>query len=203
MTPEPVSLRPAEPTLDDGLSFARYLDYAADGFFRVLLGRNSDQIVATAFTKPGHDLSYERVTFAELDASIVGMASGYTAEQHHHSSDEPLTSAAGRLRVLRITAVSAIGRPILRFIESVPDGDFYLQALGVDDDRRGLGIGSTLIDHVEERARSQNCDRLALDVAANNEAAQRLYERRGMTVEARSPRLITRGSQALRMVKPL
>ena len=36
-----------------------------------------------------------------------------------------------------------------------------------------------------------------------NEAAQRLYERRGMTVEARSPRLITRGSQALRMVKPL
>jgi ribosomal protein S18 acetylase RimI-like enzyme len=101
-----------------------------------------------------------------------------------------------------MSIVTTLGRRVFRFIETVPDGDFYLQAVAVDDDQRGNGIGSVLIDHVENTARAHDCDRIVLDVAANNEGARRLYEHRGMTVEGESPRvLLMPGFRALRMVK--
>ncbi|MFC1634947.1 hypothetical protein ACFL5Z_08900, partial [Planctomycetota bacterium] len=60
-----ITLRAANPTLDEGLVFARYLDEAAEGFFRFMLGRDAGDIIARAFVEPGHDLSYQNVTFAE------------------------------------------------------------------------------------------------------------------------------------------
>ena len=119
--------------------FAGYLDTATDGFFRAMLGRQVERIIADAYLETGHDLSYQHVTFAERGGQIVGMASGYTAEEHRRSSDEVLGQAAGTIRTMRMAIVSILGRPVLRFIDHVPDGDFYLQAVAVDDDQRGMG----------------------------------------------------------------
>jgi hypothetical protein len=44
-------VRAAKPTLDEGRVFARYLDEAAEGFFRLMLGRNVADIIATAYTQ--------------------------------------------------------------------------------------------------------------------------------------------------------
>ncbi len=54
-----IVLRAANPTFDGGLAFARYLDEAAEGFFRFMLGRRAGYIIATAFAQPDHDLSYQ------------------------------------------------------------------------------------------------------------------------------------------------
>jgi hypothetical protein len=80
MDRQSIVLRAAKPTFDEGLAFARYLDEAAEGFFRFMLGRRAGHIIATAFAQPDHDLSHQNVTFAERDKAIVGMVSGYTAE---------------------------------------------------------------------------------------------------------------------------
>ena len=198
-----INLRPANPTLDEGLMFARYLDQAAEGFFRFMLGRDSEQIIATAFSQPDHDLSYQNVTFAECNNVIVGMASGYTAEQHRQSSFQPLTQAAGRLH-LRMWSVLILFAPIIRIIDSVADDDFYLQAIAVDKELRGAGVGSTLMDYFEKQARINGSKRLCLDVSAQNETALRFYECRGMTVESQWPkRLPIPGLTFYRMVKTL
>ena len=203
MTSAAPTLRPARPTSDEGVAFAGYLDTATDGFFRAMLGRQVERIITDAYLETGHDLSYQHVTFAERGGQIVGMASGYTAEEHRRSSDDVLGQAAGTIRTMRMAIVSILGRPVLRFIDHVPDGDFYLQAVAVDDDQRGHGIGSLLIDHVEAEARAHRCVRVVLDVAADNDGARRLYESRGMTVEAESPHPpFMPGMRALRMVKP-
>lgn len=108
------------------------------------------------------------------------------------------------MRFARMAALTTLGRGLLAFMDDVPDGDYYLQAVSVDDDQRGNGIGSMLIDDAENRARRARCPRLVLDVAEDNSAARRLYERRGMTIEAKSPRIIlTPGSSVYRMVKTL
>jgi len=100
-------LRAASPTVEEGRVFARYLDTAAEGFFRFMLGRRSMDIIAAAFLKPDHDLSFQNATFAERDKVIVGMVSGYTAAQHRRSSGRPLeqavASGSGRL-VLDVSA---------------------------------------------------------------------------------------------------
>ncbi|WP_372682105.1 hypothetical protein, partial [Desulfosarcina sp.] len=116
--------------------FARYLDQAAEGFFRFMLGRRSVDILAKAFTQSDHDLSYQNVTFAERNKVIVGMVSGYTADQHRCSSDRPLKGAAGRFN-LRMMVVSILFAPLLQIIDTIADDDFYLQAIAVDKELRG------------------------------------------------------------------
>ena len=181
------TFRPANPTEDDGLAFARYLDEAAEGFFRFMLGRRAKHIIAAAFAQPDHDLSYKNVTFAERGNMIVGMVSGYTAEHHHRSSHYPLKQAAGQWN-LRMRIVLVLFAPLMRIIDSISDGDFYLQAIAIDKELRGAGIGSLLMDSLEERARASGAVRLALDVSAKNEDARRFYEHRGMTIESKWPK---------------
>ena len=196
-----ITLRAANPTWDEGLAFARYLDEAAEGFFRFMLGRDAGDIIARAFVESGHDLSYQNVTFAERDKVIVGMVSGYTAEQHHQSSRQPLKRAAGRHH-LRMKIVLILFAPLMRIIDSIADSDFYLQAIAVDKELHGNGVGSVLMNSLEERARTSGSTRLALDVSAKNVRARRFYERRGMTVESQWPkRLPIPGLRFYRMTK--
>ncbi len=131
-----IVLRTANPTFDEGLAFARYLDEAAEGFFRFMLGRRAEHIIATAYAQPDHDLSYQNVTFAECDNVIVGMFAAYTAEQHHRSSRQPLKRAAGRCNI-RMRIVMILFAPLMRITDSIPDGDFYLQLIAVDKALRG------------------------------------------------------------------
>ena len=199
-----IVLRAANPTFDEGLAFARYVDQAAEGFFRFMLGRRAGYIIATAFAQPDHDLSYQNVTFAERDNVIVGMVSGFTAEQHRRSSRfKPVKRAAGK-RNLRMRIVLILFAPLMRIIESTADGDFYIQAIAVDKELRGDGVGSVLMDSFEERARASGSTRLSLDVSAKNEGARRFYERRGWNVESQWPkRLAIPGLKFYRMTKGL
>ena len=198
-----VTLRAANPTFEEGLAFARYLDEAAEGFFRFMLGRRAGHIIATAFAQPDHDLSCQYVIFSECDNVIVGMWSGYTAEQHRRSSLQPLKQAAGR-RNLRMRVVLILFAPLMRIIDSIADGDFYLGAMAVDKELRGDGVGSVLMNSFEERARASGSARLSLDLSAKNEGARRFYDRRGMTVESQWPkRLPIPGLKFYRMTKAL
>ncbi len=204
MDPPSIVLRAANPTIDEGLAFARYVDEVAEGFFRLMLGRRAEYIVATAFVQPDHDLSYQNVTFAERDNVIVGMTLAYTAEQHRHSSRQPLKRAAGRLLRMRLLIVEILFAPMMRIIDSIADGDFYLQTIAVDKEFRGDGVGAVLMDSYEERARASGSTRLSLDVSAKNERARRFYERRGMNVESQWPkRLAIPGLKFYRMTKGL
>lgn len=198
-----VVLRAANPTFDEGLAFARYAEQAAEGFLRFILGRRAERIIATAFTRPDNDLSYQHVTFAERDNVIVGMASGYTAEQHRRSSRQTLKRAAGRWNV-RMRIVLMLFAPLMRIIDSIADGDFYVHAIAVDKELRGGGVGSALMDALEDRARASGSTRLSLDVSAKNEGARGFYERRGMNVEFQWPkRLAIPGLKLYRMTKGL
>ena len=199
----PLSLRPAAATVEDGLVFARLLDEAQEGVYRKVLGRRAGTIVARAFTEPGNDLSHQHVIFAEQGGRIVGMASGYTAQSHRHFTDQIL-EATGGWRRYRWAAFVRVARRVFRFIDTVPDGDFYVRALAVEPLDRGAGIGTFLLGCLEDTARAAGAKRFALDVAAKNRDARRLYERLGMTAEAESRRWFRLpNTNLIRMVKAL
>ena len=203
MNQQPVTLRDANATFDDGLAFARYLDEAAEGFFRFMLGRRSTEIITKVFSRSDHDLSHQHVTFAERDGDIVGMVSGYTAEQHRRSSRQALKLAAGQWN-WRPRIVLVLFAPLMRAIDSIADDDFYLQAIAVDNELRGEGLGSILMDSLEEQARASGATRLALDVSAKNQGARRFYDRRGFAVESQWPkRLRIRALTFYRMTKAI
>jgi len=197
-----IVLRPANPTLDEGMVYARYLDQAAEGFFRFMLGSRVADIVAAAYTQPDNNYSYQNVTFVERDSVIVGMVSSFTARQRLSFSDEPLKRAAGK-RHVRMRTVAILCAPLLRILDTIAAGDFYILAMAVDEKLRGQGVGSMLMDYMEESAVASGCARLALDVSARNKGARRLYERRGMNVESAWPKLPFIPPLFVRMTKPL
>lgn len=201
---ENISIRAAYPTFEEGLLFARYLNEAAEGFFSLMLGGDADSIIAEAYTRPGSNYSYQNVFFAEHEKRIAGMVLGFTAEQHGRFSDRPLNEAARGYAAVRMKAVKILCAPLMRILSTIPDGDFYILALAVDKEFRGKGIGSTLMDSIEDRAVTGGSARLALDVSSRNVSARRLYERRGMRVESQWPkRPVIPGIRILRMTKML
>lgn len=195
-------LRPAKPEPSEGLFFARYINEAADGFFSFMLGVNAEGIIARAFIEQGHALSYEHVMFAELDGVIAGMSLAYTGAQHSGFSDQPLKRAAGR-SVFRMKIVRTLLAPLWRILDTIPEGDFYIQGLAVEPELRGAGIGSLLLDDIEGRARASGSTRLSLDVAAKNKGARRLYARRGWIESSEWPSLRLLPTVFVRMTKDL
>ncbi len=195
-------LRPANPQRDEGLIFADYLDQAADGFFGFMLGHDVASIIAAAILVPGHALSYENVVFAEQGDVIVGMSLAYTGEEHREFSDEPLEHAAGRA-ARRMKVIRLVLAPLWRILENVPESDFYLQAIAVDPELRGSGIGSLLLNDVIERGTRNGSARLTLDVAARNDRARRLYARSGFVEAAEWPSLRFVPTRFVRMARPL
>ena len=193
-------LRSAEPTLDEGVVYARYLDELSPGF-RMTLGRRRVELLAAAFVLPGHDLSYEHVAFAARNGTIVGVVSGYTAEQHRGSSAEPIKQAVGGHVLQRMGAAFLVA--FLRRFGPDADDDFYVWALAVDRDPRRQGVGSALMDFAEAHARASGSARLTLDVEAKNEGARSFYASRGMTVESQWPRLPFVPAAIVRMAKRL
>jgi ribosomal protein S18 acetylase RimI-like enzyme len=63
----------------------------------------------------------------------------------------------------------------------------YIYGFRVRPDYRGRGIGSQMLETAEADLVSRGFKRIALNVARENEAARRLYERRGYRVVAPEP----------------
>lgn len=195
------TLRNAQPLYEEGVIFARCLDEIAP-FYRVMLGRRVLHAIGRAFTRPGHDLSYRNTIFAERNGTIVGMISGFATERHLRSVGRPLREAVGG-RALRMRVMARWMARQQWFLGTYADGDFYIQGFAVDEELRGQGVGSVLMDAMEQRARASGSKRLILNVGAKNEAARRFYDRRGFTVEAGWPKLPCVPPFVLRMTKPL
>ena len=197
-----ILLRPAKPVFEEGLKFAHYLDQAAEGFFRIMLGRESESIIASAFIESGHTLSHENVLFVEVDTKIVGMSSTFTEKQHRMFSDEPLRRAAKR-NAIRLKLVRTLFAPLWRILETIPEGDFYVQGIAIEPEFRGAGIGSLLMNDIENRAIASGSNRLTLDVSAKNDGARRLYKRLGMIESSTWPNSRLFPTVFIRMSKSL
>jgi ribosomal protein S18 acetylase RimI-like enzyme len=63
----------------------------------------------------------------------------------------------------------------------------YIYGFRIRPDYRGMGIGSRLLKTVESDLIQRDFKRVSLNVARDNEAARRLYEREGFRVVAPEP----------------
>ncbi|MCF8533339.1 MAG: GNAT family N-acetyltransferase [Reyranella sp.] len=67
------------------------------------------------------------------------------------------------------------------------DHGIYIDRLGVDPARQGTGLGSFLLERVEEIARSSGLKELSLETAEMAEGNIRLYRRHGFEIVRRGP----------------
>ncbi|MEM7232384.1 MAG: GNAT family N-acetyltransferase [Planctomycetota bacterium] len=185
----------------DAAAYTHLMNEAGDDIFRLVFGPDWMRPLSEAYLVKEHVLSYQYVWFAERDGLVVGMVMCFSAEALKISKNPGVTWATG-LRLLRLCGWLLAMWPLVRFMGKVPDGDYYVQGLAVEPSARGGSIGSLLLNHTEVQARKRGSRRLALDVAVENEGAQRLYARRGMREEGRSPQFFGI-PRVIRVVKEL
>ena len=65
----------------------------------------------------------------------------------------------------------------------VPFKSFFIDDLCVDEDTRGMHIGTKLYNHVIDFARKSGCYNVTLNVWAGNDGAMKFYERIGFKVQ--------------------
>jgi ribosomal protein S18 acetylase RimI-like enzyme len=117
----------------------------------------------------------------------------------------------GRLGLLR-SIRAFVGSFIVAVVFSgrKPDPKMaYLDALGVAEKQRGMGIGTALLEKCFQLSRERGCTEIALHVLKKNDGARRLYEKAGFVArpdERLLPKILAvfvPGSRAYLMVKEI
>ncbi|MDQ1308619.1 MAG: hypothetical protein QG671_4454 [Actinomycetota bacterium] len=183
-----VVLRPA--TAGDAGFLAWGLNEAAGGLFDSLLGKRGPAILAAVIAQPVHAYSFEHAVVAEASGEPLGFCQGFPDGT---PAGTGAMVAAARLRAVRAFSVAVLGWPVFAALERHQPGEWYLQAVAVRPQARGLGLGSTLLRDALTRAVAADCDTLTLDVDVANEGAIALYERLGLEVVSTSRRAVLLG----------
>ncbi|GAA4725500.1 GNAT family N-acetyltransferase [Brevibacillus fulvus] len=126
------------------------------------------QILQSFFTAERNRLSYRQTDVKVQGDKVVGMVVSYHGSEAE-MLDQPIVE---RLRRLKQDSAITIDR------EADLD-DYYIDALCVDRNVRGQGIGSQLIRAVEEKARQRGFETIALNVEHGNIRAYQLYQKLG------------------------
>jgi GNAT superfamily N-acetyltransferase len=93
--------------------------------------------------------------------------------------------AGGARMILAADGEAVCGVAVWRLIENTYEGRrLYVDDLVSDAGRRSRGVGKTLLDWLTARARSLDCDVLALDSGTQRTDAHRFYFREGMVIPA-------------------
>lgn len=125
-------------------------------------------VLADFFRKSGNRISYENTFVSEHNGEVSGLIIAYHGKDAK-GLDEPIVE-----RLRRKMKDSSI-----TLDKEAENDDFYLDTLCVDPNFQGKGIGSALIQYVEEYAKEKGYPRVSLVVEDVNEGANRLYNRLG------------------------
>ncbi len=87
------------------------------------------------------------------------------------------------LRLFAVVGTSSAERAIgYGYLEHIAAGEYASLGLGVADAFHNQGVGSALMDALIKSARERNCAGVRLDVYRTNQAAVRLYSRKGFRI---------------------
>jgi GNAT superfamily N-acetyltransferase len=160
--------------MTDAAEIARLFLVSSDGLAAYIwsrLAQPGETLAETGtrrYARTGTAFSFENCLLATVDGAVAGMAHAF-----------PMPARA---------ADEVEDDPVLAPYAALEDaGSLYLSGLAVDEEHRGRGIGSALMDRVEGLATATGRGRVSLICFEQNEGAMRFYRRRGYRETARRP----------------
>jgi ribosomal protein S18 acetylase RimI-like enzyme len=147
-------------------------------------GATSGDFLRFAFADGKGFLGYQNHTVATIDGQVVGIAAFYNFSTYVRLTLEhlgqlwrfyPAQNFVGL--VIRGARLKSIMPPPRQYMH-------YVANFGVSERFRGMGVGSSLLDHHRAKALALGRTRYALDVSVDNPRAQALYERYGFATQA-------------------
>lgn len=131
--------------------------------------------------------SHRVFTVAIINDQVVGIAGFYSGKDYLRLN---LGGAWNVLRFYGFRNTVEVGQRSdqLEAIVPRPEADAgFINQVGVQEEFRGCGVGTALIQHLIEQARRKRLRKCVLDVAMTNPRAQALYERLDFKVVQENP----------------
>jgi len=139
--------------------------------------KNASQKIGILVQEGDNNLGYQQIYVVTNDQEIVGVMV-YSAGKKMGNIQELKVlfhnfNILDSLRFIMIEIIDNI------FLSRLEEDDFYYAIVAVDENSRGQGIGSFILEEGIKLAREKGCRRAVLDVDIENEGALRLYQRVG------------------------
>jgi len=164
--------------IEDARDFSHLILLSAPVFFPSLFGDNVSEVMENLFRYPGNIFSFEHSYFVEMEKKIAGMVLGYTWKER---DQEELNTGFLLFKYLGWDILTRV--PYLLRVQSILGklvaGDYYISNIAVYPEFRGCGLGTRLLEKMEEEAVERGCKMIVLDVEADNRGAIRLYQKLG------------------------
>jgi ribosomal protein S18 acetylase RimI-like enzyme len=126
-----------------------------------------------------NNYGHEHFYVVTQDGSVIGILMFFVG--HHHTLGE-LEFNFRHLSFVNAVKFLLIDLKDILVLSHLKKCDFYLAGVAVDEEFRGQGVGSLILDEGIKVARSRGCKRAVLDVSIDNPGAKRLYEKTGFKV---------------------
>ncbi len=173
-------------------------------YFPILFSKKIENALQHFFSDCCNLFSYKHVLAAEYNGEVAGMILGYSFTEKEKGN---LRTGFLMFKDLGWIMLKKF-RILLKFNGSVGTlgkGEFYISNVAVYKRFRGLGIGKTLMNEAERRAKMLGAKYVVLDVEAENNVAINLYKKLGYRAVKSATILLTKNRilRFLRMKKPL
>ncbi|AOZ94378.1 GNAT family N-acetyltransferase [Paenibacillus crassostreae] len=166
-------LRPA--TKEDAPNASRLLYDALHDIAHQLTGQTSEldaiDVLGQFFIQEEGRLSYHQIIVKELDGEAVGIAVSYAGSDAKRL-DHPIVQYLRNLK----------NDPSIELDQEADEDEYYIDTLSVSPMYERQGIGTELMQAVENEARRLHFTRIALAVLEDNIGACALYQRSGYKV---------------------
>jgi ribosomal protein S18 acetylase RimI-like enzyme len=139
------------------------------------------EIFAGLFARDDNRFSWRNTDVAEWNGVPAGILVSFTGNE---LTRRELAIGLGLLRLCGVWDVMRLALRAISIANSIETrrDEYYIANLAVLPDYQNLGIGSALLLHAENKARSAGLRKCSLIVNLENQAAQRLYEHNGFRI---------------------
>ncbi len=137
------------------------------------------EIVKDLIETGNNFLGYENIYLCFANETPAGLFIGYVGKSY--SKVKTVVDLMIKLRLTMALNYLLVGSELFdaAYTPKLSEDDFYISVIVVDEKFRGRGIGTLLLNHAIETAKSKNCARIVLDVDKENLIAQELYRKFG------------------------
>ncbi len=187
---------------EDAHHFSELVVLTSPAMFPIVFGSSVKKVMKNLFPHKRHYYSFDRCFFAEINGKVAGMA------QLHKLVIRKGQTARLSFLLLKYLKWRLLAKAINllkldRLIKDIACNDCYLSNVSVYPEFRSFGIGTKLLEAVEEEAKSIGKKRVVLHAETHNRRAINLYERLGYKIESKSSPMKIRNRlfESFKMVK--
>ncbi len=185
--------------------YARLMVISSPTVFPIFFGKNVLKVLETLYQHSGQLFSKDHVWMAlNENDKVVGMIQAYDWKQNEA---EELNTGLILMKTIPLTMMKNIKFIMMtrNVLGIVKHGEMFVSNVAVYRQYRRKGIGRVLMTHVETEARTRGVSKMSLEVAVENNAARKLYQRLGFKTEWKTPRWQYQGKiiEYYRMIKEL